>query len=206
MAYVVVQHMDPTRKAMPGELLQQSTVSRSSALPANLQVLADQLLLRAFSPLALLVNEGGAAADELALLHELHVHRVELDVQAEELSDSGGALKRQIQLYESAPAGRFTVDAGGTLLELNLTGAALLGHERDALLGQSLFDFFAPRSARKLRAVLAAAGEGQRRNALALQLNRPAREPRTVTGAINADPAGGAFVIALMAIEGSDWA
>lgn len=38
---------------------QESNLSRSSAPPSNLQALADQLLLQAFSPPAVLVNEGG---------------------------------------------------------------------------------------------------------------------------------------------------
>ncbi len=46
------------RSASPSKA-QESNVSSSSAAPANLQALADQVLLNAFSPPAVLVNEGG---------------------------------------------------------------------------------------------------------------------------------------------------
>ena len=92
-----------------------------------------------------LASSPATAADALALLHELQVHQVEVDLQAEELHASRAeletALHRQIQLYDFAPVGCFTVDPGGALLELNSTGAELLGSARDALLGQSLPGF-----------------------------------------------------------------
>lgn len=149
-----------------------------------------------------LASSPSTAADALALLHELQVHQVELDLQAEELRvsrlESEAALRRQIQLYECAPVGYFTVDAGGALRELNLAGADLLGGERDALLGQALAGFLAPHSARTLRTVLAKVSDGHRGEACALQLVRHEGGSRKVYATVDADPAGSAFLVALM--------
>ena len=82
------------------------------------------------------------AAAALTLLHELQVHQVELDLQTEELSRSRAELEmtltRQVQLYDFAPAGCFTVDRNTALRELNLTAAGMLGCERNQLLGLPL--------------------------------------------------------------------
>lgn len=161
-----------------------------------------QRAAQAFSVLHELASSPSTAADALALLHELQVHQVELDLQAEELRASRAeletALQRQVDVYDAAPVGQFTVDARGALRELNLTGAALLGAERDALLGQPLSSFLAPGSAREFGALLAQAGEGQRCEAQLLQLVEREGVSRTVHATVGADPAGGAFLVALM--------
>ncbi len=71
------------------------------------------------------------------LVHELQVHQVELDMQNEDLrrsqQESAEARTKYADLYDSAPIGYFTFDPQGIILEVNLTGARLLGVERDAL-------------------------------------------------------------------------
>ncbi|HEX5685812.1 MAG TPA: chemotaxis protein CheB [Ideonella sp.] len=52
-------HFPVHRRSPSPAKAQESNVSSSSAAPANLQALADQVLLHAFSPPAVLVNEGG---------------------------------------------------------------------------------------------------------------------------------------------------
>lgn len=95
-----------------------------------------------------LASAPSTADDALALLHELQVHQVELELQDEELRSSRAeleaALSRQIELYDAAPVGCFSVDARLVLYELNLTGARVLGFEREALLGRALDGFFRP--------------------------------------------------------------
>jgi PAS domain S-box-containing protein len=171
---------------------------------------AHQSASAAFGVLHELASSPSTAADALALLHELQVHQVELDLQAEELRSSRveleAALQRQTQLYESAPVGCFTVDLGGTLHELNSTGAALLGSQRDALLDQSLYGFLAPPSARALRAVLRRVSDGHRGEVCALQLIRREGGSRTVYATANADPAGRTFLVAFMDAGADDQA
>ncbi len=86
-----------------------------------------------------LASSPSTADDALALLHELQVHQVKLELQDEELRSSRAeletALGRQVELYDAAPVGSFSVDTKAVLYELNLTGARLLGFEREELLG-----------------------------------------------------------------------
>jgi PAS domain S-box-containing protein len=83
-----------------------------------------------------------------ALMHELHVHQAELESQNEELRrtqiDLAAARDRYFDLYDFAPVGYFTLDLEGTVVEANLTGAALLGSDRRALLGHRFARFVAP--------------------------------------------------------------
>ena len=84
-----------------------------------------------------------ASADSLPeevrkTLHELLVHQIELEMQNEALRQTqtalGEAHDRYLDLYEFAPVGYLTLSAEGSIEEINLTGATLLGRERKALL------------------------------------------------------------------------
>ncbi len=93
----------------------------------------------AFRVLHELASSPSTSASALALLHELQVYQVELDLQEEELRRSRAELEatliRQVQLYDFAPVGCFTVDPNTVLRELNLTAASMLDAERGQLLG-----------------------------------------------------------------------
>ena len=90
----------------------------------------------------LLAGERNPAADTHRLVHELHVHQIELEMQNEELqrvqAELEQGLARFTDLYEFAPVGYMTLDSQGVLLEINLTGARLLGQERMRLVGRRL--------------------------------------------------------------------
>jgi PAS domain S-box-containing protein len=73
------------------------------------------------------------------LVHELHVHQIELEMQNRQLREAQVELEqsraRYADLYDFAPAAHFTFDADGVVKEVNLAGAALLGRERANIVG-----------------------------------------------------------------------
>jgi PAS domain S-box-containing protein len=85
------------------------------------------------------------AEDVLRLLHELQVHQIELELQNEELCQQRARLEQSLakyaDLYDFAPVGYFTVSGNGTIREVNLAGATLLGHVRKDLLARRLSPF-----------------------------------------------------------------
>ena len=80
-------------------------------------------------------------ADRERLMHDLHVHQVELEMQNRELQETQQRLEeatlRYADLYDFAPVGYCTLAPEGTIREINLTGAALLGWPREQLLDKS---------------------------------------------------------------------
>ncbi|MCV2368920.1 PAS domain S-box protein [Roseateles oligotrophus] len=75
------------------------------------------------------------------LLHELRVHQIELEMQNETLREAQRELEasrdRYVELYEFAPVGYLTLDAGGFIEQINGCAIKLLGHERKQLLGKN---------------------------------------------------------------------
>jgi two-component system, cell cycle sensor histidine kinase and response regulator CckA len=91
-------------------------------------------------------SSGGALIDDMqALLHELNVHRVELELQNEELRAAQVELETAHQaytdLYDFAPVGYLTISAEGLISAANLTAASQLGVARGSLLKQALSKF-----------------------------------------------------------------
>ena len=83
----------------------------------------------------------GASPDKMAsLIHELQVHQIELTMQNDELRRIQDELEntrdRYTHLYDFAPVGYFTISENGTIEGVNLTGAAMIGIERRALIGK----------------------------------------------------------------------
>lgn len=74
------------------------------------------------------------------LIHDLHVHQVQLEMQNRELREAQGLLEdsrsRYADLYDLAPVGYCTLDEKGRIQEINLTGAALFGLTREQLIGK----------------------------------------------------------------------
>ncbi|MHB8900806.1 MAG: response regulator [Thermoguttaceae bacterium] len=86
------------------------------------------------------------------VLEEIRRLTREIEIQQRQLEDENEALKaaqqhlkayrdRYIDLYDFAPVGYVTLDEEGYVQEINLTGAGLLGAEREALTGYPFEDY-----------------------------------------------------------------
>lgn len=84
-------------------------------------------------------------ADIKKLLHELHVHQIELEMQNEELhlayETVEETLKKHTMLYDMAPIGFFILKENSAIVDLNFTGAEMLGEPRFSLI-ESNFRLF----------------------------------------------------------------
>ena len=79
------------------------------------------------------------------LVEDLHIHQIELEIQNEELrraqSDLEASRDSCSDLYDFAPMGYVTVSEKGFILQANLTIAAMLGVERNLLIGKPFSGF-----------------------------------------------------------------
>lgn len=83
-----------------------------------------------------------------ALLHDLQVHQIELELQNDELRNAQlqieAARERYADLYEFAPVGYCTLSEEGRILDSNLCAAGMLGLPRAQLLGKPFSRFVLP--------------------------------------------------------------
>ncbi len=147
-----------------------------------------------------------STAQSQRLLHELQVHQLELEMQNEALRESQAkmeaALERSTDLYDFAPVGYLTLLADGTIREVNLPGARLLGLERARLVGElcGLFiskdsrptfhiwlkDVFATRIKQTCEVVLAREGQSPLTVEIEATLSSDGLEARAVVADITA--------------------
>ena len=90
--------------------------------------------------------------DVVRLVHELHVHQIELEMQNEELRKTHSELeesKHKVEisrqkysnLYNFAPAGYITLNKDGIIKKVNLAAADMLGSENEDLIEAKLYSF-----------------------------------------------------------------
>lgn len=83
----------------------------------------------------------------LELVHELEVHKVELQIQNEQLRETQWAAEESRdqyrRLYDAAPIGYLTLDSGGKVLRANPAASGLLRIPSSSLISQKLSRFVA---------------------------------------------------------------
>jgi len=122
------------------------------------------------------VLEKGAPAPSDALMHELLVTQIELEMQNEELRRAHRAIEdsrdRFLDLYEFAPVGYLTLNAQGLVSEVNLAGARMLGVERKKMLKRRFARFVSPESMERYDRLFAAMMDHNERQTSELVLRR----------------------------------
>jgi len=186
----------------PAELRLRALARLSGSADAGF---ASKAASAAFGVLHGMAASPATAADALAVLHELQVHQVELELQAEELARTRAelelALRRQIELYDSAPVGLLVIDGSTALQDINLSAAALLERSRDELIGHRVCDLLTEQGARDLRAMLADILGGTSTRAGRLELNSTGGRPRAVQAWVKADPSGPRFLVGIAGLQ-----
>ena len=151
-----------------------------------------------------LASSPSTAGDALALLHELQVHQVEVEMQDEELRRSRieleSALIRQTTLFEHAPAAYLIIDEATVLCEINLAGARLLGAASNELLGRPLASFLSAASVEQLQKMLARARNGAVPETCELQLLPQAGVIRQLHGTAGREDSSANFLLVLLAL------
>jgi PAS domain S-box-containing protein len=83
-----------------------------------------------------------------ALVHELIVHKIELEMQNEELRNTHAALEEALEryrdLYEFAPIAYLTITSEGVINDINRIGTELLGVNSHAAINRRFATFIAP--------------------------------------------------------------
>ena len=100
---------------------------RKNPDPDELRLRAEERLMNATPP-----RDAMRDPSQLnRIIHELQVHQIELEMQNEELFRSRAQQEwlkdRYFEFYDFSPAGFVSLDRDGKILQINLTGAFLLG-------------------------------------------------------------------------------
>ena len=123
-------------------------------------------------------------ASTARLLHELQVHQIELEMQNEELQAARNSLETLLEqytdLYDFAPVGYATLDRGGVVRRVNLTGARLFGADRSAAVGRRLGDFVRPEDRVSLANAIDQLFKGGVRTSCEVTMMPPDRDGATV--------------------------
>ena len=119
------------------------------------------------------------------LVHELEVHQEEIRTQNHQLIEAQSALEasrdRYADLYDFAPLAYVTLDAQGSILEINLTGSQLLGIERGHILGMPFLSYVAEGDHERFFEHLRRCVDQGRQVTSELRLHRKGSSPVTVS-------------------------
>ncbi|MDZ4282980.1 MAG: PAS domain-containing protein [Hydrogenophaga sp.] len=150
-----------------------------------------------------LASSPDTAVDAMALLHELQVHQVEVDMQHEELRQSRVELEndliRQTDRFERAPAAYLVVDETSVLCEINAAGLRLLQASSDDVLGHPLTSFLSAPSRERLRWMLGQAKTQGSTETVELELQHMDGLSRMIYASADKETSSDRFLLVLMA-------
>lgn len=119
-----------------------------------------------------------------AVLHELEVTQIELEVQNRELIESRQEIEqsqsRYIDLFDFAPVGYITLDKKGIIKEINLTAAELLGSPRQFLVGSALAPKISLSDRQKFRSFLSQCDQIDQKQSIEFNILGTSRTPTPV--------------------------
>ncbi|ERM81356.1 hypothetical protein P872_09555 [Rhodonellum psychrophilum GCM71 = DSM 17998] len=127
------------------------------------------------------INSLPTEADALRLIHELEVYQIELELQNEELKlaklQSEGIAQKYSLLYDFAPIGYFTLSNKGEILEMNLSGAKMLGKTRSALKDTPFYRYIPNEEILVFNLLLEKAFESKTKGGIEIRLLRSGYSP-----------------------------
>ncbi|HKB89470.1 MAG TPA: ATP-binding protein [Opitutaceae bacterium] len=174
------------------------SASRSDLTKLSKSELEDALrILQGSGPAA------SEAADKLqAVVHELMVHRYELEMQNRALHEAQGELEdslvRYTDLYDSLPIAYVSLNSQGLIGEANLAAAELLNISRKFLIGHPIRTFVFPPDQQKLTELIMACHATENKFVAELRLVPKGGNPISVqmSGKLNyANPVGLAPIV-----------
>jgi len=203
----------PLPDALPGnpaQPLQQGTAAHAADLrtrahavlkPGAPQSVASDAA-QALRVLFDLASSTDTAADALALLHELQVHQVELDLQAQELRESRldleTACAAHARLHDLAPTARAELDQKGCVRVFNATAALYLG--TTGVLGLPFATCLSQASRPVFDQLCHTASAGGMAGSAVLSLQAPGQSPHQVVASVCVHPAGAGFLLDWLAM------
>lgn len=193
----MASHMDDFERSTK---LRHGAVSRMQGIPSR--GTSSMSASAALGVLHKLASSPATASEALALLHELQVYQVELEMQDEELrsarSEMDALLQRQRELYDFSPAALFTIDSQTHIRELNLCAAKLLRLQTADAPGRRLNEFLSRDDAKRLDSAMAEVTNGRQRAGCELRLRTVSADDERVHATVSADPSGPGFMLALV--------
>jgi PAS domain-containing protein len=156
--------------------------------------------LRVLCRLAL---DQGTAPEALALLHELQVHQVELDLQHEEMVRTQRALeeelRQQVILFDKAPVGCLLLDDAGVVRGFNHAAPGLLGLPPGSLEDVLLVGLLTEAGREQLHRLLVLATAGAPPRTRTLQFKPQSGMAGLLFATAERNATGDGFLVALMA-------
>jgi PAS domain S-box-containing protein len=111
----------------------------------DLSKLSKNQLIKQLQTLMRDMERSKLEGEQSRLIHDLHVHQIELVMQNQQLRETQHNLEisrdRYSQLYDFAPIGYVSLTNKGVIEQINLTGATLLGKSREKIIDLPLSAF-----------------------------------------------------------------